>query len=479
MLRNFFQNTLTKIRDWIDKMLTVSDVKKALNIDVLLSEPMTTALDKWTRIYTNNADWLSDYVKSLNLGATIAGEIAGNTTVEMDVEITGSPRADWLAEQFAPVLARMQSNVEYGLAKGGIVFKPYIKGGRIAVDYVQADQFYPISFDANGNMTACVFQDVLKIGNHWYTRLEYHNLTGTLYTVRNAAFRGETRDTLGMEVPLASVEEWRDLLPEATITAVKRPLFGYFRVPLANNIDPTSPLGVSCYARAVDLIKQADTQWSDLLWEFESGRRALYVDELAFDRDTDGKPILPNKRLYRTIKATGAMEKETFYEEWSPNLREANMISGLDTILKRIELTCGLAFGTLVTDPGRVEMTATEIKSSRQRTYLTITNTQKALQSALDGLLYAMDVWTTLEKLAPVGAYQATYSFDDSIVADHDTQFQQDSMSLSQKTMSRVEFRIRNYGETEEIAKQKIAEIDAENQSNMELFTNNPINQGA
>lgn len=478
MFRDFFQRTLMFIRDWISKMIQTTDVKKAFQIDIALSEPMTTALQQWARIYTNDSEWLDSYVKSLNLGATIAGEIAGNTTVEMDVDISGSPRADWLAEQFKQVRAKMQVNVEYGLAKGGLVFKPYIRDGQIAVDYVQADQFYPVAFDSNGNMTACVFNDTRRIGEWWYTRLEYHGLVGNVYTVKNAAFRSATRDTLGNPIPLASIADWADLAPEATIYPIDKPLFGYFRVPLANNIDPTSPLGVSCYARAVDLIKQADQQWSDFLWEFESGKRVLYVDELAYDRDSSGKPILPNKRLIQTIKATGNLDKETFYQEWSPTLREASMLNGLDAILKRIESNCGLAFGTLVTDPGRVEMTATEIKSSKQRTYLTIANTQKALETALNNLLYAMDVWATIGKLAPVGTWQAVYSWDDSIVADRDTQFQQDSMSLGQKTMSRVEFRIRNYGETEEIAKKRIAEIDAESQANAGLFANNPLNMG-
>jgi hypothetical protein len=42
------------------------------------------------------------------------------------------------------------------------------------------------------------------------------------------------------------------------------------------------------------LIESADRQWSDLLWEFESGQRALYVDALAFGKDADGYYIKVN-----------------------------------------------------------------------------------------------------------------------------------------------------------------------------------------
>jgi A118 family predicted phage portal protein len=194
------------------------------------------------------------------------------------------------------------------------------------------------------------------------------------------------------------------------------------------------------------------------LWEFESGQRALYADELAFGKDKDGKPILPNKRLYRSLDMGG--QADDLFKEWTPTLREENILRGLDAILKRIEFACGLAYGTL-SDPQTVDKTATEIKTSRQRSYATVVDTQKAVQKAMDDLLYAMDTWATLSKLAPKGKYTATYDFDDSVIVDKDAQFQQDLRLVQSGIMSPVEFRMRNFGEDEETAKQKIAEAKA------------------
>ena len=87
-----------------------------------------------------------------------------------------------------------------------------------------------------------------------------------------------------------------------------------------------------------------------------------------------------------------------------------------------------------------------------------------------------MDVWTTLYNLAPRGNYEAAYSFDDSIVTDYDTQRANDLQEVDRKIMSRVEFRIANYGETEEQASEAIARIDAESQKNLDMFG---LNQGA
>lgn len=448
-------------------MVNQSSVKQALKVDIAISPPMAEALHLWSQMYANQAPWLSEDIHSLNLPAAIASEIARAVTIEAKIEISGSARADFLAIQFAPIIDRLREQIEKGCAKGGLIMKPYVDGKRIVVDFVQADMFYPVTFDNNGNIVACVFADQRTIGDKYYTRLELHQMTEQGCEIKNMAFRSTTRDTLGQPVELSTVDAWANLLPEATVTNVDRPLFSYFKYPLANNIDPTSPLGISCYSRAVDLIKDADVQWSNLLWEFESGQRALYVDLLAFGKDKDGKPQLPNKRLYRQIDGGG--QDDALFEDWTPNLREENILRGLDAILKRIEFQCGLAYGTL-SDPQTVDKTATEIKISRQRTYATITDTQKVLQIALDDLLYAMDVWVTLTNLAPRGTYSVTYMWDDSVVVDKDVQFQQDMRLVQSGLMSKTEFRMRNMGEDETTAKKKIAEAQTEQPQEADLF---------
>jgi A118 family predicted phage portal protein len=459
-----FAKILNWIREAFKKMIDRTSVKTALHVDVAISPEMTTALQVWSVMYENKAEWLDGDVQSLNLPAAIAGEIARAVTIEMGVSLTGSARATFLAAQLAPVLGKVREQVERGCAKGGLMMKPYVDGDGISVDFVQADQFFPVSFDANGNITACVFADQRTVGDRYYTRLEFHTMTAQGCEIRNEAFRSSTRDTLGQPVPLTSIPEWAELLPEALITGIDRPLYAYFRYPLANNIDATSPLGVSCYSRAVNLIRDADVQWSNLLWEFESGKRAVYVDTLAFGKDAQGQAKLPNKRLYRALDAGG--QKDDFFQAWSPEFREASIQSGLNAILQRIEFNCGLAYGTL-SDPQAVEKTATEIAVSKQRTYATITDTQKTLQAALDQLIWAMDVWATLANLAPRGTYQVAYTFDDSIVVDKDAQMVSDRQTTMMGAMPKYIFLMRNYGLDEATAKRWIAETQSEQPEDM------------
>lgn len=466
-------------------MLSPSSVKTATRLDVAITPLMADALQVWSQIYINQSPWLVSGMKSLNLGAAIAAEVARDVTIEMDVAISGSPRAEFLNSQFVPVLNNLRTYTEYACAKGGLWFKPYIKGNTVPVDYVQADQGYPIAFDANGQMTAAIFADQKTIGKTYYTRLEYHAMTPNGYQITNTAWQSTVKEMLGNQLPTVTkyseyhrsnreflspvVPEWADVEAENTIEGVSRPLFAYFKMPFANNIDPTSPLGVSVYSRAAQssngqasLLRQVDQQWDDFLWEFESGKRAVYTTPEAFAKGTDGKPLLPDRRLYRLLDLSSVqLDKPGFFHDWTPTLREVNLLNGLDGIFRRIEFVCGLSYGVL-SNPDSVALTATEIKSSKQRYYATVTDTQKSLQDALDGLLYAIDVWCTLGNLAPAGVYEVAYEFDDSIIVDKDTQRVADRADVAMGAMSLVEYRMRTFGETEKQATEKIKLIRTE-----------------
>ena len=456
-----FQKILQWIREVVNKMLSISNLKQGLKIDVAITPLMADALQTWSLMYVNQSPWLNGEIKSLNLPAAIAAEVARAVTIEMDVQISGSPRADFLLSQMQSVLNNIRTNTEYASAKGGLMFKPYIRGDKLAVDFVQADMFYPIAFDANNNMTSCVFADQKTIGKSFYTRLEYHAFGADGYRITNTAWRSSARDVLGIQINLSDVPDWEELEPEAMILNIDRPLFAYFKMPFANNIDSTSPLGVSVYARAVDLIEQADRQWSDFLWEFESGKRALYTDPLAFGKGKDNKPVLPNNRLYRLLDLNSKIDGKGFFEDWTPTLREVNLLNGLDAMLRKIEFNCGFSYGIL-SNPESVALTATEIINSKQRYYANVVDIQKSLQDAFDNLLYAMDVWSTLGNLAPRGTYTATYQFDDSIVADDVAQFQNDSQAVTMNAMPKRVFLERNYNLDKETAEKWIAEAKAE-----------------
>lgn len=239
-----FSKFLDWIRGVIGKMIEESDIKNVLGIDVAISTEMADAINKWMKMYKNEADWLNDDVKSLNLPASIASEFATLVTLEMKSEITGSKRAEFLNNQYQKILANLDTYLEYANAGGGIVFKPYVVNEKIVTDIVQADSFFPTEFDGNGNCTAGVFLARKTQNDTIYTKLEYHryDVLTKIHTITNKAFKSKTKDTLGIPTSLKDVPEWSELVEKQPILDVERPLFVYHRIPIANNIDTKSPL---------------------------------------------------------------------------------------------------------------------------------------------------------------------------------------------------------------------------------------------
>ena len=422
-------------------MRSVAEIAKNESIT---SDRMMTAIDLWLEMFGGNAPWLQENHQTLGIPAIVASEIARSVTLEMEMKISGSPMADFLAEQFKPVLKDIRPSVEYACAGGGLVFKPYIYNGGITTEIVQANAFYPVAFNNAQKITSAYF-----IYRHWegkkvYSRLEKHELLGTNYKITNKAYVSMVDDALGKECPLSEVTEWAEIEPEVNLENVESPLFSYFKIPMGNTVDMRSPLGVSVYARAASLIAEADRQFQRLMWEYEGGELAIDASEDAF-KHVNGLPMLPEG-------------KERLFA-WAPTLRDANYLTGLNRLLIQIEDACCISRGTL-SDPTEIAKSATEIKIMKQRSYATVTDIQKSLESALDDLAYAMYCLAILYDLCPDGNYEIAYVWDDSIVVDAEAERIRDQTEVSQGLLLPYEYRMKWYGEDEATAKRKLGELD-------------------
>lgn len=444
------------IRGVINKMFNKSELKRHFNVSVNISDKMAENIELWNKLFENQAPWLSDTVKSLNLAASIANEVARLVTLELESEITGSKRADYLNEIYQTFLSNIESDTEYACAGGGTIFKPYVKNNTIAIETVQATRFTPTEFDTTGKLIGAIFAVQKIIGSTYYTRLEYQRFENKEYVIDNLAFKSTNKEVLGEQILLTDVDEWANISPRVSIKDLEKPLFSYFKMPFANQIERSSHLGVSIYSRAIDLIKEADKQYSRILWEYEGSELAIDADVTALTTNKAtqklGLPSL-NNRLFRNV---GMQNKDgNFYNVFSPTIRDESLFNGLDKLLKKIEFVCGLAYGT-ISDPANVDKTATEIKQSKQRSYATVCKIQSALQTALEDLIYALDSLASLYGLAPVGNYETSYKWDDSIIVDADEERERDLQDVRMGIMSKEEFRAKWYGETIEQARQNL-----------------------
>lgn len=169
-----------------------------------------------------------------------------------------------------------------------------------------------------------------------------------------------------------------------------------------------------------------------------------------------------NQRLFRGVD----LGQDETYHVFSPTIRDAAQISGLNQLLMRVEDLCGLSRGTL-SDANTEPRTATELRIIRQRSYSTIADNQAALERCLRDVLRAMDRYATLYNLAPEGDYEATFSWDDSIITDTEQQLNERLALVAQGVMSKAEFREWYFSETPDQAKAAVQAVQEEQLSVM------------
>lgn len=420
-------------------MFPLKDIKQALGVKLAITDDMMQSIEMWQKCFAGQAFWLSDSIISLRLEQAITREFANITLNEM----TASVSNDKLQKIFETATEDLNSELQSGLATGAMVIKPL---GGDKVQYISANAFVPIEFDARHRLVKVIFPEFKKIGDNYYTRLEYHSLDKDKgLTITNTAYVSASEGQLGREIPLAAVDEWASLPNAVTYPAMLRPAFGYFRTPIKNTIDGSS-CGVSVYANDINLIRKIDTQFGRLDWEFESGERAIHVDAAAFKKEGTEKL---NKRLYKAVDVD--LGDNELFKDFSPAIRQSDITDGLNTYLRRLEFSVGLAYGDL-SDPDTVAKTATEILSAKNRKYNTVSAIQKQLKYCLDDLVYALAFYNSLT----TSGYTFVCDFKDSILTDEQTERTQDIQDLSLGIMRPDEYRMKWYGEDEKTAKKNL-----------------------
>lgn len=416
-------------------MIDINQVANALNIDVIENAEMKRNLLDWNDMYFNKSSWIKKRVESLELPSAIASEFSRLTLTEFSATLSNQQ----LDNQFQKLLGHLNASVEIACAFGGILFKPYNMNGIILTDMVRQLDFIPVSYNQD-ELISVICPEYIAKGKDIYTRLEYHiyNQAEHTHTVQNMCFHSSAINDLGRKCDLKEVSEWSNIIDFKVYPDMDRPLFSYFKMPFANNIDKDSPLGVSVFAKAKSLIKQADIHWERILWEFESSERAIDATEDIFRFDENHQPILPRgrERMFRTydMQTTG----QPFIETFSPDIRDTSLFNGLNRIFQRIEFNCGLAYGTL-SDISTVEKTAEEIKTSKQRSYTNVCAIQKNLENSLKDLAYIYGYYNRYYNGLSSNV-DLTCTFGDSVLEDTEKEYQRRLQMVNSGILSKEKF---------------------------------------
>ena len=401
---------------------------KGLWEEAEISPAMAEGQRSWLRALYNPPGW-EDYALS-GLPATLTGFLATLVTGELTISCGSSARGEYFTKQLGPLQRRLQGAVQLAAACGMAVIRPIAGGDGFQFEVLGPGRFFPTRFGADGSIMAGYIADYTDVDGRTYVRLEAFDCSGGQLRITNRAYRTEG-DVLREEVALSVESRWKDLCPDIVLEHVKKPLLGCIRMPFYNTVDGSSPLPVSIYAGAMESMAEFDRVYGELLYELHSGKRKRIIERQAISPER--KAGSPDRRDlfgrgYRDISPDNyivldPMEQAKPFDDYSPQLRTEDYLTGLKVILHMVENQCHLSPGTLCLDARTGALTATEVISQDRTTYSTCAAIQQSATLALLDVIEAMGMLASLYHLCPEGTVAPSIAFGDSVFEDTQQEF--------------------------------------------------------
>lgn len=448
---------IDKVKGWWKSMFDYQKIINDFGLDTQTSSEMLKTITLWSNIFNGRAPWQTKNVKSLHVAKTVCEIVSKAVTVEFKSSCSDR-NIDAVYQRF---IRNIRKYTEYAIAKGSMFFKPAYENGRIKVTVIQGDKFIPTKFDDTGELLGAIFIDQITIANTVYTRLEYNELINNSVIIKNIAYKGQANGVvLGQKISLNSVEKWQELPETGQIDGVDRLIGGFFTMKNTNSIDNDSPLGSSLFANAVGTLEEIDKQFSRTLWEYEGSELAIEASSDLFIPDSRGNYILPKgkERLYRLLDS-----EEESWNIFSPAIRDTSLFNGLNELLRQAENEMSLSAG-IISKLDQVAMTATEIKSSKQNYYVTVSDIQKSMQTALEDLVYGIYVLSKLYSIPVANTYTMNFDWDDSIIVDKETIQRQAQLELNQSIIDKIQYFMVTRDWTEEEATAFVKKMEERSQ---------------
>ena len=396
--------------------------------------------------------------------------------------------SDEKTKQLWKVLDSKQNNfsimfpqmIELACALGTTAMTEYKDdAGNTRIEYINdASLIVPYAYD-NFNITGFVtfdqWQEVERNRPIYYTHLVYHefkyekNGEELKYTYRkyNEIYKSKDANELGKEIDFNEKYPNVEQLVEYD---TQTPHFQIIKPPIANNMDISNPMGISVYANSIDKLKAIDDKYDSFDLEFIDGKRRILVDRTALK----GTPQVNDdgtisQQLYfdrndRTYVAMNGM-KDQPVKDISFDIRYKEHIDSINAELNWYASDLGLGEDWYSFD-GKGVATATEIISQNDDAFRTKENYGTVIKDVIIDLVKSICYLEGIE----LSENEIEITLDNSRFENQTATQQRLEREVNNGITSKVDYRVKVYGETEEIAKQKIEEALQYNPSVRDLI---------
>ncbi|MBR5227548.1 MAG: phage portal protein [Clostridia bacterium] len=329
-----------------------------------------------------------------------------------------------------------------------------VSEAKTRTDLVDIDWIYPLSWN-NKEITECAFGSVEYIKGNKYVILSVHKLADDgNYHIYNHLFK----DTNGL---LSEIKEDGNTIKDFdTKSNVK--WFSIFKPLLTNNLFNNSPFGIPHYANAIDNMKSVDIAFDALKTEVKDGKRRIFARAEMFNYDDGQQRMVFDPEDTSIYQLPKGATKDDLIQSESDDLRTDKQISTLNTALNILGNKVGFGENHYHFDGVNLS-TATAVVSSNSKLFRRKKKLEIGYESSIYDLVKAICYASSEFGKYNINTDEISIQFDDSIIEDKESEANRGMREVSAGLLSKVEYRMKIFGETEEVAKQKIEEIEKEN----------------
>ena len=229
--------------------------------------------------------------------------------------------------------------------------------------------------------------------------------------------------------------------------------------PEANNFYLESPIGISCYANAVDTIQALDTAFDGLNSEIALGKKRIIVPAAAVrtvvDTDTGEQTRYfdPTEEIFQALQMEDVENSKII--DNTVELRIEEIKASIQALLDILSLQCGLSPGHLAFDSHGGIKTATEVIAENSQTYRTRQDYQNGIDKGLKIL------FSSLGQLLGE-SQEIDISWDDSVIEDRNSKANYWAMMVGAGLCEKWRAIKNIYKVSEEEAKKRAEEIGIE-----------------
>ena len=324
-----------------------------------------------------------------------------------------------------------------------------VSEAKTRVDLVDVDNIFPLTW-SNSEITECAFASTQYIKGEKYIVLSIHKLNEQgNYVIINHLFK-ETNGTL------TELEQEDTIKEFDTQSDVK--WFAIFKPLLTNNLFQNNPFGIPHYANAIDNLKAVDLAFDEIRNELQLGRKRIFARADMFTyADGTQKMVFDSNDIAMYVLPKDATKDDLIQSE-SDQLRTNQQIETLNTELNILGNKVGFGENHYHFD-GTNLSTATAVISSNSKLFRRKKKLEVGYESSIYDLVQAVAYVSTKFGNYNINTEDIVIQFDDSIIEDKEAESNRALREVSAGLLSKEEYREKIFGETEEIAKQKIKEI--------------------